>query len=288
MNLKQVTPNIAQLRMLASIRGQIWAMRPDSVSELALAALAVNERISAAGLSPETLDALSLFYPMRQGLRVENGLAEIQVVGGLMHKASVIEETLGLVTRYETIIAETQAAVAAGAKAIVYRFDSPGGTVAGLHEAAASIKGAGVPTFAYASGLCCSAAYYLAAGTSEIIASDSAEVGNIGTILSWADCSAFWESQGIEFKALTNEGADLKSTFHVEPDQTQLAFLQSKIDEMGGQFRQWVQGNRAKIDPEVFRAGWYSGKQAESLGLVNAISNFTDAISKIRASLDNN
>jgi ClpP class serine protease len=74
----------------------------------------------------------------------------------------------------------------------------------------------------------------------------------------------------------------------VEPDQTQLAFLQAKIDEMGGQFRQWVQGNRAKIDPEVFRAGWYSGKQAESLGLVNAISNYTDAISKIRASLDNN
>jgi len=286
MNLKQVTPNIAQMRMLAAMRGQLWAIRPDAVSELALAALEANERVSAASLSPETLDALSLFYPMREPMRMEDGIAKIEIVGGLMQKASIIEESLGLVTRYETIVAETEAAIEQGARGIVYRFDSPGGTVAGLHEAAMAIHGAGIPTMAYASGLCCSAAYYLAAGTKVIVASESAEVGNIGTILSWTDCSAFWAAQGVEFKALTNEGADLKSTFHVEPDDAQLAFLQEKINVMGERFKAWVIENRPQVSPEVFRAGWYSGRQAEELGLINAINTFQYAINKWRGSLD--
>jgi ClpP class serine protease len=89
--------------------------------------------------------------------------------------------------------------------------------------------------------------------------------------MSWADDTEFWSSIGINFKALTNEGADLKSTFHLEPDEAQLAFLQESINEAGAAFRSHVEANRKGINPEVFRAGWYSGEKAKSLGLIDAL-----------------
>jgi ClpP class serine protease len=109
-----------------------------------------------------------------------------------------------------------------------------------------------------------------------IVAAPSAQVGNIGAILSWADCDAFWEGMGITFKALVSEGADLKSTFHLEPSESQIAFLQESIDEAGKAFRDHVAKGRSAaagdvLSDEVWRAGWYSGDRAESLGLVDFI-----------------
>lgn len=256
--------------MLAGIRGQLWAMRPESVTELGLSALEAIERVPVAALDDVAKEYLSNFYTLRKPMTIDDGIATIQIVGGLMGKAASIQEELGLVTRYETIISETKKAKEMGAKALLYVVDSPGGTVQGLAEAGNAIRQAGLPTYAFATGMACSAAYYLAASAGSVMATESAIVGNIGTILAWADCSAFWASAGIEWKAITNEGADLKSTFHLEPNATQLDFLQDSINEAGEQFRQWVMSGRGdKLSPEVFRAGWYSGSTAGALGLID-------------------
>lgn len=278
--MQTIQPNIQQLRMLASIRGELWAMRPESVSELALAALDAASKVPASSLDEDTMERLSMFYDLRKPIQTRNGYAVIDVRGGLVNKAPAIYEALGLVTKYSTIIEETEKARDMRAKGILYVVDSPGGTVSGLAEVGTAIRNVGIPTTTYATGLACSAAYYLAASTGKIFASESATVGNIGAILAWADCSAFWEAKGVQFKALTNEGADLKSTFHLEPDATQLAFLQDSINEAGANFRAWVEAGRKNIDPEVFRAGWYSGETAGALGLIDGVSTFSDVFSQ--------
>ena len=53
----------------------------------------------------------------------------------------------------------------------------------------------------------------------------------------------------------------------------QREFLQEEINAHGEQFRNHVESNRS-VDPEVFRAGWYQGDRAQSLGLVDAISSY--------------
>lgn len=111
----------------------------------------------------------------------------------------------------------------------------------------------------------------IAASTQRIIATETAMVGNIGTILAWWDYSQMMRQVGIEPKAITNEGATLKSTFHVEPNEEQMAFLQESVNEAGATFRSFVEQQRQGIDPEVFRAGWYSGQRALALGLVDEI-----------------
>jgi len=86
---------------------------------------------------------------------------------------------------------------------------------------------------------------------------------------------------GITFKALTSEGAELKSTFHLEPNETQLAFLQESINEAGQQFRDHVTAGRTaagvSLDDEVWRAGWYSGQRAGQIGLIDQVGTADDA-----------
>ena len=245
-------------------------IRPDMVGEFALSALEVGEREESFNYAD--------YYPMRQAASIDgNGIATVEIKGALLNSSPKIYEKLGLATTYGTIIEETQAALDTGAKAVLFRVSSPGGTVAGNIEAASFIASLKAPTGVFCSGLACSAAYKLSAGADFILATHSAEVGNIGTILSWADCTEFWRENGIEMKALTNEGADLKSTFHLEPDESQLAFLQESINEAGAAFRAHVEASRPNIDAEVFRAGWYSGERAEALGLIDGTGNEQDA-----------
>lgn len=272
--IRKIEPTIGQLRMLASVRGQQWLIREDRLQAFGLEALHAEHAVS---MSFDLED----FYDMREPVSITpDGVAIIEIKGALLNSGPGIYEKLGLMTRYSTIIDEVEQAQDAGARAVFFRVDSPGGTVAGNIEAARAIAGIDVPTMAYASGLACSAAYKLAVGADSIVASPSAEVGNIGTILSWADCTEFWKDVGVEWKALVSDGADLKSTFHLEPDATQLAFLQESIDEAGAEFRAWVESNR-NVDQEVFRAGWYFGERAESLGLTDGTASEREALASL-------
>lgn len=285
--MKTITPSTSQLRMLASIRAQSWLIRPEAVQDFALSALEASEK---SDTEPRSDSYWEQFYTLRQKAFIDgDGIAHIEIRGAVLNKAPAIYEMLGLATRYSTIIAETEAAVEQGAKAILYHVDSPGGTVSGVIESGEAIMKAGVPTAAHCDGLSCSAAYWLSAGCTGIIATPSAIVGNIGAIISWADCDKFWEDMGITFKALVSEGADLKSTFHLEPDESQTAFLQDSINESGRAFRDHVTAGRGaagiELDPEVFRAGWYSGERAGALGLVDGIGTARDAADFLKSQI---
>lgn len=282
------TPTISQLKMLASLRGNLWLIHDAPAVELALSALELSERKPRE--SSYSDEELSDNYTLRKNAGIDaDGIAHIEIRGALLNDCRPIMERVGLAIRYKTIIAETLASVTAGAKAVMFHVNSPGGTVAGNIECAEIIAACPVPTLAYCDGLACSAAYKLSAGCDGIAASKSAVIGNIGTIMSWSDCSEFWQKWGVNFKAIVSEYADLKSTFHLEPDETQLAFLQESVNEAGLAFRNHVANGRAKagatLDPEIWRAGWYSGERAMSLGLCDAIGTAEEARQELKANL---
>lgn len=230
--------------------------------------------------------AMEDFFTPRQTLTIdENGVAFIDVKGALMDNAPPIYEKLLGGTDYRTI--RNEIAEAQDARAIVLNIDSPGGTVAGLEEASDAIANSKVPVAAYCDGMACSAAYYLASAADSIAASPSADVGNIGTVLAWYDDSAFMEAMGFSLEVITNEGADLKGTFRDSPmTDAQREFLQDETDRIGEEFKNHVIANRPGIDPEVFRAGWYHGKRAGELGLVDAICTHNEALGAVMAAVE--
>lgn len=220
-----------------------------------------------------SLDDIELddFFTLRPDAKVENGIGVISIQGMLTNSVPKIYETLGIVTRYSTIKAEIEGVLLAGASAIQLNINSGGGSVNGAIELSRFIASLNVPTAAVVDSYACSAAYMLASATNHIAVTETAQIGNIGTIISWDDYSGLMAKWGIEPKAITNEGATLKSTFHLEPNAEQLAFLQESANQHGETFQAFVSAQRPNLDPEVFKAGWYSGQRAIDLGLADEI-----------------
>lgn len=285
--MKTITPTIQMMRMLASVRGHQWNIMPSELERFALTCLDSSERI---GSQSEASIEFEDFFNIRPAAMIDaNGIGHVWIQEALIDQYPPVYEKLGMITRYSTIQSEAETLIASGAKGMLFHVDSPGGTVAGCAECADFISSIEIPTIGYASGLACSAAYKLISSCNTVIASKTAQVGNIGSIMSWADCTEFWREMGIEMKALTSEGATLKSTFHLEPNAEQLAFLQESLNESGKAFRDHVTAARAKagvtLDEEVFRAGWYSGDRALELGLVDDISSVDEALALFSQSI---
>lgn len=223
----------------------------------------------------------SSFVRSRPSIKIDPATrtATIFVFGVLGPHLTLIEKSCGN-TSYQDIQSEIAQAIASNVERINFIFDSPGGTVTGCDECAKAIAAikdeADILTVAFTDTLMCSAAYYLASGCSAIVATRTATVGNIGVICPWVDESKMWELLGLEFQPITNDGADLKSTMH-GPSITdeQRAFLQQDVNSTGEMFQDHVLSNRPQLDAEVFRAGWYSGERAESLGLVDMIGDLS-------------
>lgn len=211
------------------------------------------------------------FFQLRPESKIENGIGMIWIQGLLTNDVPKIYEKAGIVTTYDSIKSEIQGLILAGAQAIQININSGGGSVNGAIELSRWIASLPVSTAALVTSCACSAAYMIAAATDRITASETAMVGNIGTIMTWTDYTALDERMGIEEKALTNEGATLKSTFHIEPNEEQLAFLQETLNQHGQEFGNFIISRR-EVDSEVFRAGWYSGQKALDLGLVDNLT----------------
>jgi len=211
------------------------------------------------------------FFNLRPASSIENGIGTVSIQGMLTNAVPAIYEKLGIVTSYDSIKVEIDELLSQGAQAINFVINSGGGSVNGAIELSRYIASLTVPTAATVTSCACSAAYMLASATNRIVISETAQIGNIGTIMSWYDFTQYFQRMGIEPKAITNEGATLKSTFHLEPNAEQLAFLQESANQHGETFQAFVLERRPDLDEEVFRAGWYSGQRAIDLGLADEI-----------------
>jgi protease-4 len=167
-------------------------------------------------------------------------------------------------------------------KAVMLAFDSPGGAVTGVPEAAAAVaRGAErKPVIAYADGQMCSAAYYIASQASQIYAMPSAQVGSIGVYLALLDYSRAAEMQGIKvemFKSGKHKGMGQPGTTLTDE---QRAMLQGRVDALGTEFRATVTAGRMRdIDPGVMQGQSFSAKEGMACGLIDGVCSFDEALS---------
>lgn len=211
----------------------------------------------------------------------EDGFAHISVYGVTAMHLSNIEKSCGN-TGYDQIIEEIKMATKRGVGGFFFNFDSGGGMVQGCDEAARAISSIKVPTVAFCETYMCSAAYYMGSGCNQIVATSTAVIGNIGTICPWIDESKMWEVEGLEFDPIVSDGAELKSTFHgpsITNEQRQ--FLQDNVNNAARMFRDHVSMHR-DVEDEVWRAGWYSGEEAQMLGLIDEVGDEQEAMDLLK------
>lgn len=223
-------------------------------------------------------DPLSLFVNPRQPVQIDpaSGIAAIHVLGPLGKNLSKLEQSCGA-TGFEQIRADYRDAIAGGAKGVLLKFDSPGGTVQGTPELAAFIASKPLPTVAYTEDMMASAAYYLAAGADAIIASPSAEVGSIGVYIPWMDYSQQLADEGLKPDPIVNKEGDLKALgFTGSLSAEQRAYLQARVDDDFADFKAHVLKHR-NVKDDAMRGQTLSGKQALATNLIDAEGDESDA-----------
>jgi protease-4 len=164
----------------------------------------------------------------------------------------------------------------AGAKAIVLRINSPGGSPvqAGIinDEIRRLKKLHNKKVYAVVEETCASGAYYIAVAADEIYADKASVVGSIGVLMDSFGATGLMEKLGVERRLLTaGENKGIGDPFSPLPPK-QRAYIQATLDQIHRQFIAVVKqgrGTRLKETPELFSGLFWNGEQALALGLID-------------------
>ncbi len=172
-------------------------------------------------------------------------------------------------------------------KAILLVIDSPGGVATGTKELAehiSSIKTKKI--YAFADGLCASAAYWIASACNKIYTTETSTIGSIGVLRVHRDSSKAYENIGIKYTYITG-GSDKalgnsETALSVEDKEK----MQASVNKFYDIFKTSVVKNRKKLDISASN-NWAEGKiflgsEALQLGLIDKlVKNKDEAIASI-------
>jgi signal peptide peptidase SppA len=177
-----------------------------------------------------------------RSMRVRDGVAYIPVEGCLAYRLSWFWDYIGGRSSYEAIAQDFQRALDdPQVRAIVFEIRSHGGEAHGNSELSTLIfKARGAkPIISYVAGCCCSAAYYIASAADEIVVTPEAELGSIGTVLTYVDTTGMEEELGIKVVEIVSKQTPkkrLRATTAAGKAQLQEladAYTEVMLDEVG-------------------------------------------------------
>jgi len=217
-------------------------------------------------------------------LSVEDGIGTVSIDGPILRKPDVFARVLMGATCSEDIgAALREAGDRPDIKAVFLDIDSPGGTVAGTPELAASVASINErkPVYAFSSGLMCSAAYWIASQARAIYATPSARVGSIGVVQAVIDDTAALDARGIKvevfavgkYKAMGAPGTPLTD------DQREL--INSNLAETASEFHAAVLARGRAIPSEAMEGQTFSGRQAQRFNLAGMVPDRAEAMRRL-------
>lgn len=165
---------------------------------------------------------------------------------------------------------------------VVLWMNSPGGVVTGTDQMADVLAGFPKPVATYVAGACASAAYWLACCTGRrFLASRLCEVGSIGVVMEYWDCSKYYEKQGIDFRLIYPDTADLKNAeYRAVEERDDEQPLKRKLAKIHALFCEVVAariGVPYDAKSPVYRGASFMGQEAIDAGLADAFGTLQDA-----------
>ena len=171
-------------------------------------------------------------------------------------------------------------------KAVALIVNSPGGSPVQSELIAARIRQLAVkhevPILCFCEDVAASGGYWLAASADEIYASNASVIGSIGVISAGFGFPDVLEKLGIERRVYTSgKSKSMLDPFRPEnpEDVAYLKNLQSDIHE---QFIDYVRRRRGTRlngeESELFSGRFWTGRQAEKLGLIDQIGRLHDVL----------
>ena len=175
-------------------------------------------------------------------------------------------------------------------KAILLHIDSPGGGVVAsqeMYEEVRKTREGGKPVVVSMGSLAASGGYYVACGGSRLVANRGTLTGSIGVISEFLQLHDALTNLGIDVKTIKSgklKDAGSPTRKMTEEDER---YFQSLMDDVHRQFIEVVERERKMSHDAVVAVAdgrVFTGEQAVTMGLVDTLGTFEDAV-KIAASL---
>ena len=221
----------------------------------------------------------------------EPGPGVIPVHGVLVHRGlgfgPELDAWCGLVEYGALVEAVRSAAADPQVSTVVLDFDSPGGEIAGMLDAADAIRAAtsSKPIVAVANECACSAAYVLAAATGRIVATRTAFLGSVGVVTHHEDLSGALAQEGVRVSWIYagEKKIDGNSAEPLSPRAR--ADLQREVDDAYALMVEAVARFRG-MKPTAIKAteaGVFTGQDAVTAGLADSIGTLEGVLVAAKA-----
>lgn len=220
-----------------------------------------------------------------KGIAFGQGIGLIRVDGTIMGGTSGASLLSGSTAGSEDLMEQIkQAREDDRVKVVLLRINSPGGSVPATQEVGdelEKLKKAGKKVVVSMGDVAASGGYWLAAKADRIVANPGTMTGSIGVIMETQNMQELYKKVGITPQVIkSGQFKDIGSSNRPMTEQER-QLLQAMVNDMYNQFVDVVAKGR-KMDPAQVRkiadGRILTGRQAKSLGLVDDIGNYYDAI----------
>lgn len=254
----------------------------DVIAKLASDALAEQKRARRWGIAFKILTFAYLFVLLFVGL---GWLGGSDVISTGDHTAVVdLTGVIAADSRFnaDNVVAGLQKAFEAdGAKAVVLRINSPGGSpvqAASINDEIRRLRELhpDIPLYAVVEDICASGGYYVAVAADKIFVAKASLVGSIGVLMDGFGFTGTMEKLGVERRLLTaGENKGFLDPFS-PLDATQRGYAKTMLGDIHGQFIEAVRmgrGERLKESDETFSGLVWTGERSIELGLADALGS---------------
>jgi len=254
----------------------------DVIAKLASDALAEQKRARRWGIGFKILTFGYLFVLLFVGLGWLGGsdaistgdhtaVVDLNGVIAADSRANAVDVVAGLKKAFE----------ADGAKAVVLRINSPGGSPvqsANINDEIRRLRELhpDIPLYAVVEDICASGGYYVAVAADKIFVAKASLVGSIGVLMDGFGFTGTMEKLGVERRLLTAG----KNKGFLDPfspmDPTQRGYVKTMLGDIHGQFIEAVRvgrGERLKESEETFSGLIWTGERSIELGLADALGS---------------
>ena len=274
-----MSTNVADTLLTEAISAP-WAITEAGLS-LILAVL-TRTNVSLEALEKDRGEPLS--NDRNSQVTYRDGVAIVTIAGPLVRRGDFFSRISGA-TSYDRVAADLAIALESPAvRAILLNIDSPGGEVTGVSDLAAMIR-AGIakkPIVAHTDGIAASAAYWIAAAASEIVASPTGLVGSIGVRMAMTKQKVSATDRYAQFEFVSSQSPKKSADPETDAGRAQ---IQQTIDDLAAVFVGTVATYRG-VSVETVLADFgqgdvFVGQRALDAGMVDRLGSFEDTLAAL-------
>ncbi|MBX7187684.1 MAG: S49 family peptidase [Vicinamibacteria bacterium] len=222
--------------------------------------------------------------PGARGAAAEKRTLIVPFHGTIYPRTGGMSPASGGTNMQQTMALIRRAVADPGISSIIGDFDSPGGMVAGVPEAAAEIRSLrGIkPMTAVASFQMASAAYYLGSQFDEIVASPSSSVGSIGVVAMYSSAAKALENEGMVVQMLKypeyKAEADGVNPLTDEAFAFRMTQIRKTYDAFEAAVAAGLRIDRKVVAEKFGRGRSLDAQQAVKVGAAHRLGTFDDVL----------